>query len=149
MQENNKFWEFKKLNELNEKEWESLCDGCAKCCLNKLEDEDTGQVFYTAIACQLLDLKTCRCSAYQDRFKTVPDCLKITLDNPVVFSMLPESCGYRRVYEGKKLEAWHPLISGTSQTVHDHGISILGKAFSESVVPEEEYEDYLITFEEE
>lgn len=152
MRENNKekekFWEYKKLNEMSEQEWESLCDGCAKCCLNKLEDEESGQLFYTAVACQLLDLKTCQCSDYKNRFKTVPDCLKIRLDNPVVFTMLPESCAYRRINEGRKLEPWHPLISGTDQSVHAHGISILGKAFSESEVPEEEFEDYLITFEE-
>ncbi|MBT7609249.1 MAG: YcgN family cysteine cluster protein [Bacteriovoracaceae bacterium] len=143
-----KYWERKSLEEMNSEEWERLCDGCAKCCLHKLEDEDTGELYYAAVACKLLNLKSCQCSNYSNRFQTVPDCLKIRLDNPVVFTMLPESCAYRRIYEGKSLEPWHPLISKTDQSVHAHGISILGKAFSEDEIIPEEYEDYLITFEE-
>jgi uncharacterized protein len=148
MQQMENFWENKKLDEMTPTEWESLCDGCAKCCLHKLEDEDTGELFYTAVACKLLDLSNCRCSNYDNRFSLVPSCLKVKLENPALFTMLPESCAYRKIHEGKPLEPWHPLISKTMDTVHANGVSILGKAFSEDEVPEEEYEDYLIDFEE-
>ncbi len=125
------FWERKTLREMNKDEWEALCDGCGKCCLHKLEDEDTGEVKYTSVACRLLDLKTITCTNYKNRARLVADCLQLSPGNIPTFQWLPETCAYRRLAEGKKLEPWHPLISGNRNSVHDAGISIKGKCVSE------------------
>lgn len=139
------FWE-KPLSELNSEEWEALCDGCGICCLHKFQDEDTGNMLYTDVACRMLDLETCRCTCYAERKKEVPDCLVITLEDESVFSLLPKSCAYRLRFEGKPLESWHPLISGDAESVIKEGISVLGKVVSENDVDEGELENR-ITFE--
>ncbi len=117
------FWEHKTLAEMNTAEWESLCDGCALCCLQKLEDEDTGEVFYTDLACALLDTDRCRCSDYAARAKRVRDCLVLSLEQPEAFAWLPTTCAYRCLFEGRELPAWHPLRTGDPQSVHAAGVS--------------------------
>lgn len=139
------FWE-KPLSELNSEQWEALCDGCAICCLHKFQDEDTGNMLYTDVACRMLDLESCRCTCYAERKNEVPDCLVITLEDESVFGLLPKSCAYRLRFEGKPLEPWHPLISGNSNSVAEEGISVLGKVISENDVNEDELENR-ITFE--
>lgn len=138
------FWRSKRLDELSEQEWESLCDGCGLCCLHKLEDEDSGCVYYTRIACKLLDPKTCRCRDYARRLEKVPDCLSLTPDQAASFQWLPRTCAYRLVAEGKDLPRWHHLVCGDPQAVHRAGISLAGQILSETQVPEDDWEDYLI-----
>lgn len=137
------FWQTKSLKEMTTAEWESLCDGCARCCLEKLEDEDTGKIYYTSIACRLLDCEACRCSDYENRMSRVKDCVKITPDEQ--FFWLPKTCAYRRVSEGKDLEWWHPLVSGDPSTVHEAGISVRGRIGGiEGKVRVRDYQDYLV-----
>ena len=140
-----KFWETLPLEALTHNEWEALCDGCGKCCLNKLEFEDTGEVAFTRLACQLLDGETCRCKNYENRRDFVPDCVQVTPERlPNIVYWLPRTCAYRRLQEGKPLLDWHPLISGTTQSVHDARISVHGWTLPETSVPTEDWEDYLI-----
>lgn len=139
-----RFWDLP-LARLTKAEWEALCDGCGKCCLNKLEDEDTGEVAFTRIACRLLDNDTCRCAQYDIRLQFVPECIVLkpgTLADVAYF--MPESCAYRRLAEGKPLPAWHPLVTGDPESVHAAGQSVRGKTLPEFEVPEDEWEDYLI-----
>ncbi|MFN3230832.1 MAG: YcgN family cysteine cluster protein [Alphaproteobacteria bacterium] len=125
------FWKRKRLDALTPQEWESLCDGCAKCCLHKLEDADTGQITATNVVCRLLDIEACRCTRYPERKRLVPDCVVLTPDNIADLSWMPSTCGYRLVAEGKDLEWWHPLISGDPETVHEAGMSVRGRVVSE------------------
>ena len=130
------FWKRKSLSDMSQDEWESLCDGCALCCLQKLQDEDTGDIYYTDIACKLLDLEACRCTNYAARARLVSSCLVLTADEPETFKWLPRSCAYRRLSEGLGLPEWHPLISGDPDSVHAAGISAKGKAVSENETTE-------------
>ncbi len=137
------FWESKSLDEMNKQEWESLCDGCARCCLQKLEDIDTGDIYYTQIVCQLLDQKTGNCCQYEKRSELVPTCVSLTPEKTRELNWMPDTCAYRLLAENKPLPAWHPLISGTPDTVIAAGISIRGQAISEADVPEDEWESYI------
>lgn len=139
-----RFWEHKTLDELSDAEWESLCDGCGRCCLHKLEDEDTGEIHYTDIACKLLDQRTCQCKHYADRLSHVPDCLLARPLTEDKINWLPSSCAYVKVFKGEKLADWHPLISGSPDTVHTSGISVSGCCISETDVPVTEWHLHLI-----
>lgn len=130
------FWKTKILAEMSQKEWESLCDGCGKCCLIKLEDAETKELFYTDVACHLLDAKTCQCKDYKNRRKLVDDCLQLEVDDVEEFKWLPKSCSYRRLHEGKGLPKWHYLISGDRNTVHEKNKSVKNRIVSETEVME-------------
>jgi len=139
-----RFWEKKSLDSLSDDEWESLCDGCGRCCLQKLEDEDSGEVLYTNIACELLDGETCRCSDYANRFERVVDCLSVRPLTEKKLTWLPPSCAYRRLAEGRSLAPWHPLISGDPDSVHQAGISMTGSSIPESKVALVEFHRHVI-----
>ena len=137
------FWKTKTLAAMTRQEWESLCDGCGRCCLNKLEDEDTGEFLYTRAACKLLDLKTCRCSDYANRQARVPDCVALTPANVASLGWLPATCAYRLLDEGKSLQWWHPLVSGRPETVDEAGITVKHEAYTEEGITVEEFVDHL------
>jgi uncharacterized cysteine cluster protein YcgN (CxxCxxCC family) len=140
-----RYWETTPLKKMSAAEWEALCDGCGKCCLNKLEDEETGEVALTRVACRLLDDATCRCAQYPIRHQFVPDCISLnaaTIHEHMYW--LPQTCAYRLLTEGRPLYDWHPLISGTAETVHRAGVSVRGMTYSEYEVAEDDWEDHII-----
>jgi len=137
------FWKTKKLSEMTHEEWESLCDGCGKCCQIKFQDVDSGEIFHTNVVCRLLDIYRCRCKAYSERTRLVPTCVVVTEDLARTQKWLPETCAYRLLAEGKDLEWWHPLVSGSPKTVHTAGISVRAKVVSEEKVDPDDLEDYI------
>lgn len=140
------FWETKSLSEMSDSEWESLCDGCGKCCLAKLEDADTGEIHWTSIGCRLFDEQSCRCSDYDNRIERVADCVRLTPDNVASIVWLPKTCAYRLLAEGKSLPAWHPLVSGDRESVHKAGISMRGRltGLENEMHDEEAYLDHVL-----
>jgi len=146
MAETAPFWRRKTLEEMTDAEWESLCDGCGRCCLNKLEDWDTGRIAWTNVACRLLDGDSCKCRDYPNRFATVPDCEQLTPEVVRSISWLPPTCGYRLVGEGRDLPWWHPLVSGDPDTVHAAGVSVRGRTVSEEGIPVEALEDHVVAW---
>lgn len=139
------FWKHHPLEELPRHEWEALCDGCAKCCLIKLEDEDTGELAYTRVACRLLDLGTCRCGNYPLRRQLVKGCVMLDRDNlEEVLAWMPATCAYKLVHEGRDLPDWHPLVSGDPERVHAEGVSLRGRMVPEYEVDVEDLEDFVI-----
>lgn len=138
------FWKTKTLEEMSKSEWESLCDGCARCCLNKLEDWDTGEIYWTNVACKLLNHETCRCSDYANRQTLMPDCIQLNTQNIHTITWLPPTCAYRLVSEGLDLPHWHPLISGDPQSVHKAGVSVRGRAISEEGLSADDLEDHVV-----
>ena len=125
------YWESKSLDQMTREEWESLCDGCAKCCLHKLEDIETGKLAFTNVACRLLDIAACNCSNYKRRSELVPDCVVLDPQNVAQLYWMPSTCAYRLLAEGKKLPFWHPLVTGDPHSVHRVGISVRGRCVSE------------------
>jgi len=142
---NEPFWKAKALADMSQAEWESLCDGCGKCCLQKLEDDDTGRVHLTVVACRLLDVDSCRCTNYPARRRLVPECVQLRPDN-VTKLMLPSTCAYRLLAEGKELPDWHPLVTGDARSVHAAGQSARDFAVSGNAVDEEDLEDYVVAW---
>jgi len=138
------FWRRKRLEDMDLAEWESLCDGCGRCCLHKLEDRDDGWVDFTRVACRLLDVDTCRCADYPNRHQRVGDCVQLDAANIGDIGWLPATCAYRRLAEGRDLAWWHPLISGNPQTVKRAGISVRGRVLSEEHVAPDGLEEHVI-----
>jgi len=137
------FWE-RPLETLNEAEWEALCDGCGRCCLHKLEDEDTGELAYTWVACRLLDCETGRCSNYAERTRHVPDCLRVDLQTVAEYDWLPPTCAYRLRHRGEPLPAWHPLLSGDAASVREARVSVAGRVVSEDAAPDLPWVDFVV-----
>jgi uncharacterized cysteine cluster protein YcgN (CxxCxxCC family) len=141
------FWKQKPLEELNPAEWESLCDGCGRCCLVKLDDEESGEIHFTDVTCKLFNPNTCRCADYAHRRRRVHDCIKLTPDNVRTLSWLPPSCAYRLIAEGRDLAWWHPLVSGSQTSVHEAGVSVRGRVeLSEKEVQLADYPDHIVAW---
>jgi uncharacterized cysteine cluster protein YcgN (CxxCxxCC family) len=138
------FWVTKTLDQMTIEEWESLCDSCGRCCLFKLEDEDTAEIFYTRVICRFFDMETCHCSVYSDRTRLVPTCLKLDPERAATLKWIPRSCAYRRLAEGKGLARWHPLVAKNPRSIHKSGISVKNKAISEDDVDMDNLEDYVV-----
>lgn len=140
------WWNATPLGELSASQWEALCDGCGKCCLHKLEDEDSGEVLYTRVHCGYLDEDSCQCSDYANRLRVVPECVRLTPDNIGALDWLPGTCAYRLRAHGQALPAWHPLVSGSRDSVHRAGVSIRGRAISDEYVHPDGYDEHIITW---
>ena len=138
------FWQRKSLAQMTAQEWESVCDGCAKCCLHKLEDEDSGEVFYTKIRCRYLQEDSCRCSDYEHRSVLVPNCVHLDQHNVENFDWLPRTCAYRLLAHGEQLPQWHHLVCGDKEAVHRAGVSIRGRAISDEFVHPDGYDEHVI-----
>lgn len=143
-EEAKQFWEVKTLEEMSPEEWDLLCDGCGRCCLIKLEDEDTAEIYTTRLACSLLDTKSCRCRDYTNRHAVMHDCLTISTETLPHLKWLPSSCAYVRMADGRGLAWWHPLVSGNAETVHQAGISVRSFARSERGVKDSSFHRYII-----
>ena len=142
MSNNEHFWETKSLNQMTKVEWESLCDGCGKCCLHKLEDIDTGEVSVSNVSCSFLDQTSCKCKDYNNRNENVPDCIQLDLKNLKKLDWLPSTCAYRLIDEGESLHDWHHLISGSSETIHERGMSVRDCSVNESSL--KNVEEYIL-----
>lgn len=138
------FWKRKSLVEMTANEWESLCDGCAKCCLIKLQDDETEEIFYTDVVCHLLNTQACRCTDYPNRSKRVPDCVVLTPKNIDALKWMPETCAYKLVAAGQDLPDWHPLVSGDPASVHKAGISVRDKVVPEQGITDDELEHRIV-----
>ena len=139
------YWERVPLKSMTPKEWEALCDGCGRCCLNKLEDPDTGEVALTRVACRLFDDETCRCAQYEVRKNLVPECISLTQKTIEEHAYwLPNTCAYKLLWQGKALYDWHPLISGRAESVDEAGVSVKGLTVPEFDVDEDDWEDHII-----
>ena len=143
--ESTPFWRKKRLSQMTRAEWESLCDGCGRCCLNKLEEEDTGRIYFTDVGCRLLDTQACNCRDYPNRSEQVEDCVRLTPEEVETITWLPPSCAYRLIKEGRDLYWWHPLVSGDPDTVHTAGISVRGRVgISEDEWGDQDLEDRIV-----
>jgi len=141
------FWRTTPLEQMTAEQWESLCDGCGRCCLVKLEDEETGRIFATDVGCRLFDAGTCRCHNYTNRSREVPDCVTLTPKDVRELPWLPPTCGYRLVAEGRDLPWWHPLVSGDPETVVAAGVSVRGRVHAnEDELPEEEVAERIVNW---
>ena len=140
------FWQTKTLAQMTEAEWESLCDGCGKCCLVKLQEPDSEEVVETDVACQLLDPDRCRCRNYAQRHRVVPDCIKLTPENLSTLNFLPSSCAYRLLHSAQSLPWWHPLVSGDPDLIHRLGLSCQGRVVSETEVADADLEDHIVVW---
>jgi uncharacterized cysteine cluster protein YcgN (CxxCxxCC family) len=138
------WWNTTPLGELNPAQWEALCDGCAKCCLHKLEDEDTAEVFYTKVRCQYLDEEQCRCTDYKRRSILVPNCIHLLAEEVAGYDWLPSTCAYRLRANNEPLPQWHPLVSGDPESVHSAGISIRGRSISDEYVHPDGYDEHIV-----
>lgn len=139
-----RFWETKPLARMTKREWESLCDGCGKCCLVKLQDAETDEISYTDVACKLLDCTTARCSDYSNRKRQVPDCVVLSVKLVNQLDWMPSTCAYRLLKEGKPLYWWHHLECGDPNAVHEAGISVRGRVVSETLVEDAELVEHVI-----
>lgn len=139
-------WWNRPLGELTEEQWEALCDGCAKCCLHKLQDADSGEIFYTKVRCRHLDETTCRCGDYQRRSELVPNCIQLVPGQVADLEWLPSTCAYRLRAAGQPLPDWHYLISGSRESVHEAGVSIRGRAISDEYVHPDGYDEHIVTW---
>lgn len=139
-----KFWEEKSLAEMSRAQWESLCDGCGRCCLIKLQDERDDEVYYTNVVCDLFVDESCRCSHYAERHTRVPECIRFDAAALTELDWLPTTCAYRRLSEGRGLADWHPLVSGSSESVHEAGISVRGRVIHERHVHPDDLEESII-----
>ena len=142
MSNNEHFWETKSLNQMTKVEWESLCDGCGKCCLHKLEDIDTGEISVSNVSCSFLDQTSCKCKDYKNRNENVPDCIQLDSKNLKNLDWLPSTCAYRLIDEGESLHDWHHLISGSSETIHQRGMSVRDCSVNESSL--KNVEEYIL-----
>lgn len=141
---NEPFWQRKSLTEMDQEEWESICDGCAKCCLQKLQDEESDEIYYTRLACHQLDIKTCQCKVYEQRFAKVESCINLTADDVSVLNWLPDTCSYRVHHETGTLPSWHPLIVGSNKVMLEQGLTVAPYAINEDHVPEQDWETHII-----
>jgi len=138
------FWQLKTLEQMSTEEWESLCDGCGKCCLVKLEDYESGEIFHTNVTCELLNTESCRCMDYAGRHGIVDDCIQLDRENIESLGWLPSSCSYRLIAGGKPLPEWHHLVSGSRETLHTFGASLQGRVVSELHVHDDDIEDHIV-----